>query len=78
MHISPIFLWNPYHPNHPIPIYKPAHGAHDYSVQSLSKKGAGDGGGGDGRIPPGYPSPILHAPRDIISRKGKSLTPMYT
>ena len=24
MHISPIFLWNPYHPNHPIPIYKPA------------------------------------------------------
>ena len=23
MHISPIFLWNPYHPNHPIPNYKP-------------------------------------------------------
>ena len=23
MHISPIFLWNPHHPNHPIPIYKP-------------------------------------------------------
>ena len=36
-----------------------------------------DGGddGGDGRIFPGHPSPILHAPRDIISRKGKSLTP---
>ena len=39
----------------------------------------GDGGGGDddggGRIFPEHPSPILHAPRDIISRKGKSLTP---
>ena len=23
-----------------------------------------------------HPSPILHAPRDIISRKGKSLTPI--
>ena len=36
----------------------------------------GDGGGGDGgddgRIFPEHPSPILHAPRDIISRKGKS------
>ena len=39
--------------------------------------GGGDGGGGDdGRIFPGHPSPILHAPRDIISRKGKSLTPI--
>ena len=36
----------------------------------------GDGGGDDGRIFPGHPSPILHAPRDITSRKGKSLTPM--
>ena len=39
----------------------------------------GDGGGGgddDGRIFPEHPSPILHAPRDIISRKGKSLNPM--
>ena len=39
----------------------------------------GDGGGGDdgdgGRIFPEHPSPILHAPRDVISRKGKSLTP---
>ena len=36
----------------------------------------GDGGDGDGgRISPEHPSPILHAPRDIISRKGKSLTP---
>ena len=32
---------------------------------------------GDGRIFPEHPSPILHAPRDIISRKGKSLTPIY-
>ena len=38
----------------------------------------GDGGGdGDGRIFPEHLSPILHAPRDIISRKGKSLTPIY-
>ena len=32
----------------------------------------GDGGGddgGDGRIFPEHPSPILHAPRDIISRR---------
>ena len=37
----------------------------------------GDGGGGDdGRIFPEHPGPILHAPRDIISRKGKSLTPI--
>ena len=35
----------------------------------------GDDGDGDGRISPEHPSPILHAPRDIISRKGKSLTP---
>ena len=34
-----------------------------------------DGDDGDGRISPEHPSPILHAPRDIISRKGKSLTP---
>ena len=36
-----------------------------------------DGGGDDddGRIFPEHPSPIIHAPRDIISRKGKSLTP---
>ena len=37
----------------------------------------GDGGDGDGRIFPEHPSPIIHAPRDIISRKGKSLTPTY-
>ena len=39
----------------------------------------GDGGrddDDDGRIFPEHPSPILHAPRDIISRKGKSLTPI--
>ena len=41
--------------------------------------GGGDGGGGDddGRIFPEHPSPIIHAPRDIISRKVKSLTPMF-
>ena len=38
--------------------------------------GGGDGGGDDGRIFPEHPSPILHAPRDSISRKGKSLTPI--
>ena len=40
--------------------------------------GDGDDGGDDddGRIFPEHPSPILHAPRDIISRKGKSLTPI--
>ena len=37
--------------------------------------GDGDGDGG-GTIFPEHPSPILHAPRDIISRKGKSLTPI--
>ena len=36
-----------------------------------------DDGDGDGRIFSEHPSPILHAPRDIISRKGKSLTPIY-
>ena len=36
----------------------------------------GDGGDDDVRIFPEHPSPILHAPRDIISRKGKSLTPI--
>ena len=35
------------------------------------------GDDGDGRIFPEHPSPILHAPRDIISRKGKSLTPTF-
>ena len=39
--------------------------------------GDGGDGDGDGRIFPEHPSPILHAPRDIISRKGKSLTPIY-
>ena len=31
--------------------------------------------GDDGRIFPGHPSPILHAPRDNISHEGKFLTP---
>ena len=38
--------------------------------------GEGGGGDGDGRISPEHPSPILHAPRVNISRKGKSLTPI--
>ena len=32
--------------------------------------GGGDGDGGGGIIFPEHPSPILHAPRDNISRKG--------
>ena len=35
--------------------------------------GDDDDGDDDGRISPEHPSPIFHAPRDIISRKGKSL-----
>ena len=35
-----------------------------------------DGGGDDKRVFPEDPSPILHAPRDNISRKGKSITPI--
>ena len=38
--------------------------------------GDGDDDGDEGRIFPEHPSPIIHAPRDIISRKGKSLTPI--
>ena len=38
--------------------------------------GGGDDGDGDGRIFPEHPSAVLHAPRDIISSKGKSLTPI--
>ena len=47
-------------------------------AQEADDEGDGDGdggGGGDGRIFPEHPSPILHAPRDNISRKGNSLTP---
>ena len=53
-------------------------------LEKLFQTRVGDGGGGDGggddddgRIFPEHPSPILHAPRDIISRKGESLTPIY-
>ena len=35
-----------------------------------------DGDGDSSRIIPEHPSPILHAPRDNIFRKGKSLTPI--
>ena len=38
--------------------------------------GGGDDDGGDGIIFSEHPSPILHTSRDIISRKGKSLTPI--
>ena len=40
--------------------------------------GDDDGDDGDRRIFPEHPSPIFHAPRDIISRKGNSLTPIYS
>ena len=42
-----------------------------------SQSRVGDDGDGDGRIFSEHPSPILHAPKDIISRKGKSRTPIY-
>ena len=49
----------------------------DYFFREFISKGAGedndddgDGGGGGGRMFPEHPSPILHAPRDNISRKG--------
>ena len=52
----------------------------DFFREFISKEaGEDDDGGGDdddGRIFPEHPSPILHAPRDNISRKGKSLTPI--
>ena len=45
-------------------------------LSSLVSRVGDDGDGDDdGIIFPEHPSPILHAPRDIISRKGKSLTP---
>ena len=37
----------------------------------------GEDGADDGRMSPEHPNPILHAHRDNISRKVKSLTPMY-
>ena len=53
---------------------------HNYFLEKWSK-GAGDGdddgdNDDDGRIFPEHPSPILPAPRDNISRKGKSLLPI--
>ena len=44
---------------------------------AASREGDDDDGDDDdeGRIFTEHPSPILHAPRDIISRKGQSLTP---
>ena len=36
----------------------------------------GDDGDDDGRIFSEHPSPILHAPRDNISRHGNALTPI--
>ena len=39
-------------------------------MEPLGEDGGGDGdGGGGGRIFPEHPGPILHAPRDNISRK---------
>ena len=43
-----------------------------YLIGTRYRKGDyGDGGGDDGRPFPEHPSPILHAPRDNISRKDK-------
>ena len=53
----------------------------DFCREVISKEageddGDGGGDGGGGRIFPEHPSPILHAPRDNISRKGNpSLRP---
>ena len=45
--------------------------------ENLSKKTGEDDGGDDGIIFPEHPSPILHAPRDNISRRGNpSLRPV--
>ena len=44
-----------------------------YPILRLGEDGGGDGDGG--RISPGHPSLIFHAPRDNISCKGKSLSP---
>ena len=45
----------------------------DYLFREFISKEAGgdDGDGGGGIIFPEHPSPILHAPRDNIPRKGK-------
>ena len=53
------------------------------SLSKIMKARVGDGSDGDGgdddaRTFPEHPSPTLHATRDIISREGKSLTPMKT
>ena len=45
------------------------------TILRLGKDGDG-GDSDDGRILPDHPSPILHTPRDNISRKGKALTPI--
>ena len=47
------------------------------TILRLGEDDDGDAGDNDGRIFPEHPSPILHAPRDNISRKGKSLTPIW-
>ena len=39
-------------------------------AKNMEQSGDDDGDGDDGRIFPEHPSPILHAPRDNISRKG--------
>ena len=47
-----------------------------YWVGPVGEDGGDGDGHDDGRFFPEHPSPILHAPRDNISRKGKSLTPI--
>ena len=59
MQIGPILIWH-------------------YKGTRLEHLGEGDDDGGaddDDRISPEHPGPILHAPRDSISREGKPLTP---
>ena len=46
-----------------------------FSLEITHKRAGEDDGDNDGRISPEHPSPILHAPRDNIFRKGKSFTP---
>ena len=45
-----------------------------YPILRLGEDG---GDGGAGRMSSDHPSPILHARRDNISRKGKSITPIF-
>ena len=60
----------------PSSIWSPFVKQHVLAKTSKNDKKGDDGNDGDGRISSEHPSPILHAPRDNIPRKGKSLTPI--